>query len=345
MTADAPAEALKARGWRSWLGLTAGVLLLAALTLAVGLRPVLAAVTSVSLPGFAAVCLAWLGVLALLGAAWMTAAPDAGWGRLPAFAWARTVREAASDLLPFSQVGGLVLGANAAAAAAGLSVAAVWASLVLDLTTEMVAQLGYTLAGVAGLGWRLTQGRAGAGRIDLVIWGGLALTVVGAAVTAAFVLLQRRGVGWAAGLAGRWLPGAVKGAESLQGELDRAYARPGALVLSTALHGAGWVGSGLVSWWLLRLMGSPLPVLSVLVVESLMAAAKSFGFAIPGALGVQEAAYALIGPLFGLPPQTALGLSLLKRARDLAVGAPVLVLWRLGEGRRVARALRATPAR
>ena len=137
----------------------------------------------------------------------------------------------------------------------------------------------------------------------------------------------------------------MKGAASIQLELDRAYARRGALALSTAVHLAGWVGSGLVSWMMLRLMGSPLPVLDALIVESLLAAAKSFGFAIPGALGVQEAAYALIGPLFGLPPQTALALSFLKRARDIAVGVPVLVVWRVMEGRRrlAAVSLRAAP--
>ncbi len=340
-----PPAAARPPGWRAYVGLTVGVVLLAGLTLAVGWRPVLAAALSVGAPGFAGICLAWLGVLVLLGGAWMLAAPDARAGSLGAFAWARTVREAAADLLPFSQVGGLVFGANAAAAAAGLSLAAVWASLVVDLTTEMAAQLAYTLGGVAGLGWRLTRAGAGGGAgQELVVWGGLALTAAGAAVTALFVVLQRRGVGWAAGLASRWLPGAVAGAASIQAELDRAYARPWALLASTAAHGAGWIASGLVSWWMLQLMGAPLPLVSVLVVESLLAAAKSFGFAIPGALGVQEAAYALIGPLFGLPPQTALGLSLLKRARDLAVGAPVLVLWRWGEGRRIARALRTSPA-
>ena len=337
---DASTPARRTGGWRGYLGLTAGVALLAGLTLFVGLGPVLAAAASISLPGFVAVCAAWLAVLVLLGFAWMLAAPQGRLRTLPGFAWARAVREAAADVLPFSQVGGLVLGANAAVGTTGLSSAAVWASFVVDLTTEMAAQLVYTLGGVAGLGWRLTRGggRAPDGvEAAAVLWGGLALLGAGAAVTTAFVLLQRRGVGWAARLASRWLPGAVKGAADIQAELDRAYARPGALLASVAVHGLGWLASGVVSWGMLQLMGAPLSLPAVLVVESLMYAAKSFGFAIPGALGVQEAAYALIGPLFGLPPQTALGLSLLKRARDVAVGVPILLLWRLGEARRLGR--------
>lgn len=350
---DAPAldaAAPRPRRWGGQAGLALGLLLLVGLTLGFGWRPVLAAVASISPLGFLAVCGAWLGVLTLLGSAWMLVARGGEARGLFGFAWARAVREAASDLLPFSQFGGLVVGADVASRALKLSSAVIWASLVVDLTTEMAAQLIYTLGGVAGLGWRLTRGAPAATAGEdvvagsTVLWGGLALLVAGAVVTVGFVLLQRRGVGWAASVAQRWLPGAVKGAADIQEELDLAYGRRGRLLASVGVHGVGWIASGLVSWWMLQLMSAPLPLLAVLTVESLMYAAKSFGFAIPGALGVQEAAYALIGPLFGLPPQTALALSLLKRARDIAVGAPTLVLWRVAAARRAARTARAGAA-
>ena len=328
------------RRWAGQLWLAIGLALLVGVTVAFGWRAVLAAAASISLLGFAGVCVAWLGVLAVLGAAWMLVTDGGDLPRLPGFTWARAVREAAADLLPFSQFGGLVVGADVASRTVRLPTAVIWASLVVDLTTEMAAQLLYTLGGVAGLGWRLTRpgagvdagGEAVAG--STVLWGGLALLVAGCVVTVGFAVTQRRGVAWVAKVAQRWLPGAVQGAADIQEELDRAYRRRGRLLASVAMHGAGWIASGLVSWWMLRLMGAPLPLLAVLTVESLMYAAKSFGFVIPGALGVQEAAYALIGPLFGLPPQTALALSLLKRARDIAVGVPTLVVWRLAAARR-----------
>ncbi len=326
--------------------MTLGLALMVGLTVAFGWRAVLGAAASIGLLGFLGVCGAWLGVLLILGAAWMLVTAGGDLPRLPGFAWARAVREAAADLLPFSQFGGLVVGADVASRAVRLPTAVIWASLVVDLTTEMAAQLLYTLGGVAGLGWRLTRpgaepsaGEAVAG--STVLWGGLALLVAGCVVTAGFAVMQRRGVGWAASIAQRWLPGAAQGAIGVQQELDRAYGRRGRLLASVGMHGVGWIASGLVSWWMLRLMGAPLPLLAVLTVESLMYAAKSFGFVIPGALGVQEAAYALLGPLFGLPPQTAIALSLLKRARDIAVGVPTLVFWRAAEGRRAARATRA----
>jgi len=36
--------------------------------------------------------------------------------------------------------------------------------------------------------------------------------------------------------------------------------------------------------------------------------------------------------LFGLPPEMALALSLLKRGRDLAIGIPALLAWQALEG-------------
>jgi glycosyltransferase 2 family protein len=41
----------------------------------------------------------------------------------------------------------------------------------------------------------------------------------------------------------------------------------------------------------------------------------------------------LLGPLFGLPAEAALALSLLKRGRDIAIGIPVLLIWQFLEGR------------
>ena len=66
-------------------------------------------------------------------------------------------------------------------------------------------------------------------------------------------------------------------------------------------------------------------------------AARSIAFAVPNAVGVQEGAYILLGASFGLTPETALALSLLKRARDLTIGVPALVAWQLLESGRLWR--------
>jgi hypothetical protein len=55
---------------------------------------------------------------------------------------------------------------------------------------------------------------------------------------------------------------------------------------------------------------------------------------VPGALGIQEAAYAGLAPVFGLPQEIGLAASLLKRARELTIGIPVLLVWQAMEGQR-----------
>ena len=41
---------------------------------------------------------------------------------------------------------------------------------------------------------------------------------------------------------------------------------------------------------------------------------------------VQEAGYAMLAPLFGLPAEMGLAVSLLKRAREIVLGVPALVI-------------------
>jgi hypothetical protein len=87
----------------------------------------------------------------------------------------------------------------------------------------------------------------------------------------------------------------------------------------------------------LRLAGRTLDFAAVLVIESLLYAIRTVAFAIPNAVGIQEGAYILLGGAFGLTPEMAIALSLLKRARDLAIGLPALGAWQAVEGGRLWR--------
>ena len=73
-----------------------------------------------------------------------------------------------------------------------------------------------------------------------------------------------------------------------------------------------------------------------LVIESLGQALKAVGFAVPGALGVQEGGYIVVCQLFGLSPEVAIALSLTKRLREVVLGVPGLVAWQRMEARRPA---------
>ena len=77
------------------------------------------------------------------------------------------------------------------------------------------------------------------------------------------------------------------------------------------------------------------------MLESLGQAVRAGAFAVPGALGVQEGGYVMLGRVVGLGPETALALSLAKRVRELVLGIPGLIAWQLdARGDRAASAAR-----
>jgi uncharacterized membrane protein YbhN (UPF0104 family) len=80
-------------------------------------------------------------------------------------------------------------------------------------------------------------------------------------------------------------------------------------------------------WLILEFSDVHISWKSALLMESLGQAARSAAFMVPGALGIQEGAYILIGSLVGLPAPVSLGLSLARRARELLLGLPGLLVW------------------
>jgi uncharacterized membrane protein YbhN (UPF0104 family) len=158
--------------------------------------------------------------------------------------------------------------------------------------------------------------------------------MLGAAV---FVAAQQQALRLLHRLAQRWFPRAADNLNGVSDKVAEIYQNPLGLTAAVVLHSAAWIGSAIGSWIALRLMGVHISVMSVIAIESLLSTARSAAFMVPNAVGVQEGAYALIGVLFGLAPETALALSLLKRARDLAIGVPTLLTWQAQEGRRLIR--------
>jgi hypothetical protein len=55
-------------------------------------------------------------------------------------------------------------------------------------------------------------------------------------------------------------------------------------------------------------------------------------FFVPASLGVQEATFLLFGQMLGIPGNVCLAAALMRRARDILIMAPGLVLWQIQEG-------------
>jgi putative membrane protein len=208
------------------------------------------------------------------------------------------------------------------------------ASTIVDVTLEFVGQLGYIALGLAWLLYLHTESGIAP---QIVVLG-----LVGASCLAAgFIVVQRRGVRYVdriARILGQgWAERTAAGAAALHRALDAIYHRSGRIWLSFFLHFGCWIVSASEVWIALYFAGATLPFGDVIVIESLVYAIRSTAFIVPNSVGVQEGAYILLGGAFGLSPEMALALSLLKRARDLTIGLPIIALWQAIEGGRLMR--------
>src|SRR6478672_3903505 len=198
------------------LGLLAGTLLI----VHYGVAAVGESLLTIGWTGFLVIILLHLAILFLCGIAWYVLVPPAERGGPWPFVWGRLVREAGSEILPLSQLGGLVMGGRAASLA-GLSGKVTAASSVVDATMELLGQLAFAALGLA----ILIVLHPEAPFITAT-----ALTLVGALVVVVlFIGVQRRGFvlleriaerlsrQWSA--TGIWAPGAI------QDSIRRTYER------------------------------------------------------------------------------------------------------------------------
>ena len=125
--------------------LTVGLAITGFVLWQIGLGPVLAAVERVGWGGFGLIVLAGLMVSVFSGFGWYALAGEQmGW---PKFIAVRQLRDSASDLLPFTQFGGILIGARAAILG-GLTPPLAFASTVVDVTTELMAQIAFVVLGL-----------------------------------------------------------------------------------------------------------------------------------------------------------------------------------------------------
>ncbi len=289
---------------------------------------VLAAMSPIGFGGSLAVIAAQVALYLPLGLAWWMVAPGLPLARVGVFVWGSLMAEAASNLLPFSQVGGVVI-ATRAVVLGGVPLATSFGSNVVDITMEVAAQVIYTLVGVVLLEQRLHFTPL---LHSLLV--GLAIT---ACLVGGFIATQKSSLRITEALVRRIVPAAGEEATAVSLFIKSVYANPARLWACLGVHVGAWFATAAGTWLILAFIGRPLPMMSVLAIESLQFAFRNAAFMVPIGLGVQEGAYVLLGPLFGLPAEAALALSLIKRARDSIIGLPMLLSWQFVEIRRPLR--------
>jgi putative membrane protein len=243
--------------------------------------------------------------------------------RIAAFFRLRLIREGIDSLYPVAQIGGEVIGARMLARL-GVATGKAGASVIVDLTLEVLSQAGFLLTGVSVLAMLAGGSRS-------IEWlGTMALAVIAAC---GFLLAQHLGLlrlleMLVDRIAGRFLVLASLSLTGLHTAAEGFYRRGGALLRATLLHFVSWSLGTIETWIVLRALGAPASLSQALVVESLGMAARSAGFAIPGALAVQEGGFVLAVLSVGLPDSAGLSLSLVKRAREALVGSAGVTLAR-----------------
>jgi len=188
-------------------------------------------------------------------------------------------------------------------------------SVIVAKTTITIAQGLLLLLGVV-LAW---MSLAADSRILTAMEWLLGLELVALAL---FVLAQTRGL---AAFGGRLL--ARFGARRFErheglGHVDRALAgfylrQPGRLGLSIACHFVAWVLGAVEAWMILWLLGTPVSLVTAIVIEAFGTGIRFATFLIPGSLGALEGGYAATFAALGLGATRGVTFSLIRRLREI----------------------------
>ncbi len=314
-----------------FIAATCGILLAICLVIYFGISEVWDALATAGWSGMAAILCAYLVSLLLCAWSWRVLLVEKyPQNRIMLFLWARWIRDSVGNLLA------IVPGAGEAAGAReltknGLKVNVAAATTIVDMTAEMLSQLIYTFMGLAFLfAYHPDQPAAWWAAGGLVI---ATIAVIG------FLIAQRNGLF----LFLETLPEKLGFTRALEGLSDEGsihtaiqsiYRERNAVASSIGLHLLGWLSGAVETWLALYFMGYTFSAGDVLSLESLVFALRTAAFVVPWAAGVQEGGYIVVGALFGLGPDVALALSLLKRAKEVIAGAPGLLAWHFAEGKR-----------
>jgi putative membrane protein len=249
--------------------------------------------------------------------------------------WMRWIGESISNLVPSATVGGDIVRARLVAIQ-GVPLSTAAASIIVDITLGVVSQIVFTLLGLILL--IDVTGRTSFVRPTL--FG----TLIGLVAVAGFYFAQRKGMFRFVGTiitrlvnSPEW-SSLVEGGETLDQTVRALYGRRRGVLACCAWTIVSLVASSGEIWIALHALGLPATFVKAIILQSMAMTIRSVAFPVPGALGVQEGGYLVVGNLLGIPGEAAFAISLITRFRDLTLGIPGLVTWQLIEWHRFWRA-------
>ena len=315
-----------------WVALL-GILGLAAATALIvwsGWQPVMQALTQAGW-GIVAVALFHLMPLAISGLGWQMLVPGR---RRPSglmFIYFMWIRASVNNLMPVARIGG-EFAAVRVMRAHGMRLNTAIAATVVELTLSIVAVFIFV-----SLGTVLFVHHIGHGDVSRALFWALAISVP---VIAAMIMAQSGGLfTLLARLCRLLFRDKFAQIAGGAGRLDRAvatmYLRHGRALGCGAMQLAAWVLGSLDIALSLYFLNYDLPLVQCVMIEALIQGSASAAFAIPGALGVQEAGFVAFGGLLGIPHEIAAALAIMRRCRDVLCYVPGLIVWQAHEGRQL----------
>ena len=216
----------------------------------------------------------------------------------------RLAGEAVNNITPFIDVGGEPLKIYLLSQRFGIPASSATSATVVARTSLMLSEAFFLMLGVL-LSFEL---------IPMPVAARWQLTAVLFAVCAAFfgfLFIQQR----------EWL-------RKINPEISQYYrTEPVRFWTAVPLNWMGWVSGGIETYFLCRLMGLDISVLEAVMLESLLQLIRTGSFFVPGNFGVQEAGMALFMGHMGFDPATGVGISLLKRFRQILWSLVGFLVW------------------
>jgi putative membrane protein len=307
-----------------------GMIVVVGLIVWSGVDEVAMAVASVGF-GIVFLVLTRVVTVSVAGAGWWLLFPPSLRPTLQTCVTLRFVREGANSLLPMPQIGGDLIGARLLSFR-GIPGVLSAASIIVDVLMQATTQFLFAFLGLLVL--------LAIGKHETLIEVATIGIACAVPLLVGFFFAQRQAgkrilksiVGRMTG-DGNWR--ALGTIDAVYEQFAKIYAAHSGLAISCIVHFSGWIIGVLEVFIVFHFMGHPVSLAEALVIESLMHAIRGAAFALPGSLGAQEGGLILLCAVFGIPPEQALALSLVKRAGDLAVGVPGLLGWHVMEWGRI----------
>lgn len=239
------------------------------------------------------------------------------------------LRASVNNLMPVARIGGEVVAVRVMMKHGILKTTAI-ASTIVELTTSVVAVFLFDIIGI-GLfvlhiadrhtGWQLIFGLLLS--VPAII-GLIAVQRIGffGLFNKIFALMVRD----------KW-KNFMGSAAKLDHAVNTMYRHRQRVLICAVWQFIGWLSGAGEIWLALFFLGHTTSLLKAIMLEALIQASASIAFAVPGALGVQEAGFVLFGQMLGLAPETAVALAVIRRCRDLLLYVPGLIIWQLQEGK------------